>query len=60
MAEAQCFEPSSLLATIHKNVPFLTSGDRDEPVDVVLNLEEGTQDFYDYFVVSAYLQISDL
>ena len=59
MAEAQCFEPSSLLVTIHKNVPFLTGGDRDNSADVVLNLDEGTREFYDYFVVSARFQISD-
>lgn len=58
MAEAQCFEPSSLLVTIHKNVPFLTDGDENSSTDVVLNLDEGTREFYDYFVVSARLQIS--
>lgn len=57
MAEAQCFEPSSLLVTIHKNVPFLTGGDKDNSADVVLNLDEGTREFYDYFVVSARFQV---
>ena len=52
MGEVQCYEPSSLIESIHKTVPFLTDGKPgDSSADLVVNLGDGTRAFYDYFVV---------
>ena len=54
MNGTQCYQPSSLLVSVHTQLPFLTDvGDRDKTVDLVLNLGENTREFYDYFVVRA-------
>lgn len=50
MAETSCFEPSSLIRNIHKDVPFLTDASAKD-AELVLNLGEDTNAFYDYFVV---------
>ena len=52
MGDSPCYEPSSLISSIHKNVPFLTDKEPgDESAELVLNLGDGTRAFYDYFVV---------
>ena len=58
MGEAECYEPSSLITSIHKGVPFLTDADvRDKSAELVLNLDEGTKEFYAYFVVSVRVRV---
>ena len=53
MGEIRCYEPSSLIESIHKNVPFLTDREPGESSsELVLSLGDGTRAFYDYFVVS--------
>ena len=53
MAETSCYEPSSLIASIHKGVPFLTDADHDDQsAELVLHLSDGTSAFYDNFVVN--------
>ena len=55
MDGTQCYEPSSLLVSVHTQLPFLTDvGDSDKTVDLVLNLGENTREFYDYFVVRGF------
>lgn len=52
MGEMPCYEPSSLIQSIHKGVPFLTDREPgDSSSELVLNLGNGTGGFYDYFVV---------
>ena len=52
MGEIPCYEPSSLIQSIHKNVPFLTDREPgDSSSELVLSLGDGTRAFYDYFVV---------
>ena len=52
MGEMPCYEPSSLIQSIHKGVPFLTDREPgDSSSELVLNLGNGTRAFYDYFVV---------
>ena len=54
MGDGECYEPSSLITSIHRNVPFLTdAGSVDKSADLVLDLGDGTRAFYDYFVVSS-------
>ena len=58
MGEAECYEPSSLITSIHKGVPFLTDADvKDKSAELVLNLDEGTKEFYAYFVVSVRVRV---
>jgi hypothetical protein len=53
MEDAQCYEPSSLITSIHERVPFLTdAGSEDNSAELVLKLDESTKEFYDIFVVS--------
>ena len=50
MEEVRCYEPSSLITDVQKGVPFLTDAG-DKSAELVLNLDEGTNEFYDHFVV---------
>ena len=53
MGDLQCYEPSSLITSIHERVPFLTdAGSEDNSAELVLKLDESTKEFYDIFVVS--------
>ena len=53
MDELKCYEPTSLIANLHKNVPFLTnSGSRERTTELILNLDEIKEEYYDNFEVS--------
>ena len=55
--QADCYEPSSLINWVHEEVPFIDIGFNNtaqDAEDLIDNLSEGVDHYYDYFLVRSY------
>lgn len=54
---AKCYEPSRLVDLVHEEVPFVNvvfNNSDQQAEELVDNLDQGIESFYDYFVVRVY------